>query len=86
MRSEAKVLTVSELAEYLRVHHSTVYRLLKKQQLPGFKIGSDWRFNVEALEQWRMQAAPPQRISSTKIRPYIEGIWYFKPDLCCDKG
>jgi excisionase family DNA binding protein len=64
MRSEAKVLTVSELAEYLRVHHSTLYRLLKQQQLPGFKIDSDWRFNVEALEQWRMQAAPPQRISS----------------------
>jgi excisionase family DNA binding protein len=64
MRPEARVLTVGELAEYLRVHRSTLYRLLKKQQLPGLKIGSDWRFNVEAIEQWRMQAAPPQRISS----------------------
>jgi excisionase family DNA binding protein len=64
MRPEARVLTVGELAEYLRVHRSTLYRLLKKQQLPGLKIGNDWRFNVEAIEQWRMQAAPPQRISS----------------------
>jgi excisionase family DNA binding protein len=55
MRAEAKVITVGELAEYLRVHRSTHYRLLKKQQLPGFKIGSDWRFNVEAIDQWRMQ-------------------------------
>ena len=55
MRPEAKVITVGELAEYLRVHRSTLYRLLKKQQLPGFKIGSDWRFNVEAIDQWRMQ-------------------------------
>jgi excisionase family DNA binding protein len=55
MRAEAKVITVGELAEYLRVHRSTLYRLLKKQQLPGFKIGSDWRFNVEAIDQWRMQ-------------------------------
>jgi excisionase family DNA binding protein len=55
MRSEAKVITVGELAEYLRVHRSTLYRLLKKQQLPGFKIGSDWRFNVEAIDRWRMQ-------------------------------
>jgi len=30
-----KVLTVSELSEYLRVHRSTIYRLLKKGQLPG---------------------------------------------------
>jgi excisionase family DNA binding protein len=57
MRTEARVLTVGELASYLRVHRSTVYRLLKKQQLPGFKIGSDWRFNVEAIDQWRMQQA-----------------------------
>jgi excisionase family DNA binding protein len=55
MRPEAKVVTIGELAEYLRVHRSTLYRLLKKQRLPGFKIGSDWRFNVEAIDQWRMQ-------------------------------
>ncbi len=54
MGTEAKVLTVNELAEYLRVHRSTLYRLLKKQQLPAFRIGSDWRFNVEAIDRWRM--------------------------------
>jgi excisionase family DNA binding protein len=55
MRPEAKVITIEELATYLHVHRSTLYRLLKKGQLPGFKIGSDWRFNVEAIDQWRMQ-------------------------------
>jgi excisionase family DNA binding protein len=34
----------------------TVYRLLKKGQFHGFKIGSDWRFNREAIDTWRMQA------------------------------
>ena len=51
MRSEAKVITIGELSEYLRVHRSTLYRLLKKGQLPGFKIGSDWRFNVETIDR-----------------------------------
>jgi excisionase family DNA binding protein len=55
MRSTAKLLTVNELADYLRVHRSTIYRLLKKGQLPGFKIGSDWRFNVEAIDDWRLK-------------------------------
>jgi excisionase family DNA binding protein len=55
MPTGAKVITINELAEYLRVHRSTLYRLLKKGQLPGFKIGSDWRFNVEAIDRWRMQ-------------------------------
>jgi excisionase family DNA binding protein len=45
--------------EYLRVHRSILYRLLKKQQLPGFKIGSDWRFNVEAIDKWRNQQVTP---------------------------
>ena len=55
MPREAKVITIGELAEYLRVHRSTLYRLLRNHQLPGFKIGSDWRFNVEAIDEWRMQ-------------------------------
>ena len=55
MRLEAKVITVDELTEYLRIHRSTLYRLLKRQQLPAFKIGSDWRFNIEAIDEWRMQ-------------------------------
>ena len=54
MPSSTKVLTVNELAEYLRVHRSTIYRLLKKGQLPGFKVGSDWRFNIEAIDRWRL--------------------------------
>ena len=55
MAHAVKVLTVNELAEYLRVHRSTIYGLLKKGLLPGFKIGSDWRFNVEVIDEWRMK-------------------------------
>ena len=58
MYPQTRVITIGELAEYLRVHRSTIYRLLKKGQLPGFKIGSDWRFNIETIDQWRMQQSP----------------------------
>ena len=58
--ASVKVLTVGELSEYLRVHRSTVYRLLKSGQLPGFKIGSDWRFNVELIDRWRLHQGPGQ--------------------------
>jgi excisionase family DNA binding protein len=64
MQFGAKVITIGELSEYLRVHRSTLYRLLKNGQLPGFKIGSDWRFNVETIDQWRMRkgAAQPEEL------------------------
>ncbi len=60
MQFGAKVITIYELSEYLRVHRSTLYRLLKNGQLPGFKIGSDWRFNVETIDQWRMWRSAAQ--------------------------
>jgi excisionase family DNA binding protein len=52
----ANVLTLEEVASYLRVHPSTIYRLLKKRRLPAFRVGSDWRFNVESIDRWRIQA------------------------------
>ena len=48
-----RVLTVQEVSAYLRVHPSTIYRMLKKNQLPAFRVGSDWRFTVEAIDKWR---------------------------------
>jgi len=32
-----------------------VYRQLKRGQLPAFKVGSDWRFNVESIDRWRLE-------------------------------
>lgn len=48
------VLTVKEVAEYLHVHESTIYRMLKRSELPAFRVGSDWRFNVENIDRWRL--------------------------------
>lgn len=50
------ILTVREVSHYLRVHPSTIYRMLKKNQIPAFKVGSDWRFSVEAISRWRSDA------------------------------
>lgn len=45
---------MKELSNYLRVHPSTVYKLLKEGELPGFKLGSYWRFNLQTIERWCM--------------------------------
>jgi excisionase family DNA binding protein len=46
------VLTLEEVAQFLRVHPSTVYRLLRKRRIPAFKVGADWRFNQDSVEKW----------------------------------
>ncbi len=49
------VMTVKELSEYLRVHPSTIYRLLKRREIPAFRIDGDWRFHLAAIEKWRAE-------------------------------
>jgi excisionase family DNA binding protein len=47
-----KVLTVREVSEYLRIHPGTIYRLLRAEQIPGFRVGGDWRFDSNAIDRW----------------------------------
>lgn len=52
MPAASKILTAKEVADYLRCHISTVYRLAKTGKLPGFRLGADWRFREDALQSW----------------------------------
>jgi excisionase family DNA binding protein len=51
-RKTEEIMTISSLALYLHCSHSFIYRLLKKKQIPAFKIGSDWRFFRAAIDEW----------------------------------
>ena len=57
-----RVMTVQDVSAYLRVHPSTVYRLLKRNELPAFRVGSDWRFNVEAIDLWRSRMEAGEQV------------------------
>jgi excisionase family DNA binding protein len=63
------VLNLVEVAEYLRVHPSTIYRLIKKREIPAFKIGSDWRFNQESIDRWCLSSEGTAQVAgSVKVR------------------
>ena len=46
------VLTIEELAAYLRVPKSTLYKLAREGKVPSQKIGRHWRFRREAIDRW----------------------------------
>jgi excisionase family DNA binding protein len=46
------ILTVSEVCEYLHISQVTVYRMLRRKDIPAFRIGKSWRFSLEHLERW----------------------------------
>ena len=50
-QNSTEVFTTAEVASYLRIHRSTVYRLLKLNRLPAFRVGSDWRFKAEEIQR-----------------------------------
>lgn len=47
-----EILTLSEVAKYLRVNYHTVYRLVKSGRLPAFKAGRSWRFHRADVERY----------------------------------
>ena len=46
------VLTVRELADYLKMKPITIYKHASEGKLPGFKVGSHWRFKKETIDSW----------------------------------
>ena len=51
-----QIMTLKEVAELLRLHPGTLYKLLRGgATIPYFKVGADYRFSREAIDQWRMK-------------------------------
>ena len=49
---DSEFLTAEEVAVYLRLPLSTVYKLVQDKRLPGFKVGKHWRFRKDSIEKW----------------------------------
>lgn len=50
--SKDEILTVRELAEYLKIAEKTAYRFASEGKVPGFKVGSAWRFKKAEIDAW----------------------------------
>jgi excisionase family DNA binding protein len=51
-RPDEIVMTVKEVAAFLRLSEATIYRLAKRGRIPGIKIGGAWRFRRRLVEEW----------------------------------
>ncbi len=52
-------MTIEELAVYLKVSKSTLYKLAQEGKVPGQKVGRHWRFRRDIIDEWL--ASRPQR-------------------------
>lgn len=51
-RNLEQAMTVRDLAEYLNVTEKTIYRLVQRGEIPGFKVAGAWRFQRADIEAW----------------------------------
>ena len=63
-----EVLTMKEICDLLQVHKSTVYKLVRRGSIPGFRVGSDWRFRRDVIERWLSEKS----VGAGKVRKVID--------------
>jgi excisionase family DNA binding protein/PAS domain S-box-containing protein len=59
-KAEQQFLTVKEVAAYLQVNQTTIYRRVRRSEIPAFKVGGDWRFDTARVDAWRLAAKAPR--------------------------
>ncbi len=47
-----EIMTIEELAEYLRTGVATIYKLSQEGKIPASKVGNQWRFRKEKINEW----------------------------------
>ena len=47
-----EIMTVKQLAEYLKLNYQTVYKKVQKGEIPSSKIGRGWRFQKTVIDRW----------------------------------
>ena len=52
INNPAEIMTLDEVAAYLKVTTRTIYRMLDDAQVPGFKVRGAWRFRKSEVERW----------------------------------
>jgi excisionase family DNA binding protein len=64
-QTQDMVMTIDDLAKYLKLSTSTLYKLCAEDKVPGQKVGRHWRFRKETIDGW-LDSRPS---GSTKKRP-----------------
>lgn len=52
LSAKEQILTVDEVAKYLKVTSRSIYALLSKEEIPAFRVGSAWRFRKDEIDMW----------------------------------
>lgn len=52
MSGSDKIMTLEEVAEYLRLTPQTIYTWAQEKKIPAVKLGKEWRFRRSLIDKW----------------------------------
>ena len=50
IKDNGKIMTINEVASFLKLSKITIYKLIKNGDLPAFRVGNSWRFDRDKIE------------------------------------
>ena len=56
-QNDGEVMTIREVAQYLRISEAKVYELARSGTIPALRIGKSWRFQKDLLKEWIRKGA-----------------------------
>lgn len=71
----ADILTLPELAKYLKTSRDTIYRKAQKGMIPAVKFGKEWRFPKDVIDEWLRKEATSRIERVDDFSERVEKIW-----------
>jgi excisionase family DNA binding protein len=65
---EGEILTIREVAGFLKVTERTIYRLAAAKRIPAFKVGGTWRFSRVDIDSWIKQQSTVEKANDQRAR------------------
>jgi excisionase family DNA binding protein len=62
------ILTIPEIAKYLKVTERTIYKLAAARKIPAFKVGGSWRFSQDEIDSWIGRQSRGTNLNSERMR------------------
>ena len=69
------ILTLPELAKYLRTSRDTIYRKAQKGMIPAIKFGKEWRFPKDVIDEWLRKESKSRLKKADDFPERVENIW-----------
>ncbi len=71
----SEIMTLPELAKYLRTSRDTIYRKAQKGMIPAVKLGKEWRFPKDVIDEWLRKEARSKLEKADDFPERVESVW-----------